>query len=99
MASPGKWQESDVVRCVSQKDPGGCLMEQGLDGRAEDCRQEAQRRGAGSHRDTGGSAGWRGVQQLWVRWRTLAHWEPVTYWVWHWGGEDRPGVLALGAGG
>lgn len=30
------------------------------------------------------------VQQL-CRWRTLAHSEPVTYWVWQWGGEDRPG--------
>lgn len=35
------------------------------------------------------------VQQLWVRWQTLAHLDSVTCW----GGEDRPGVLTLGASG
>lgn len=33
----GLMQENDMVRCVSQKEPGGSLMEQGLDGRAEGC--------------------------------------------------------------
>lgn len=70
----------DVVRCMSQKDPSGCLLEQGLGGRVGGCRQEVQRRCCRKPqrcRWLSGAAGWSGgrVQQPWVRWRILAHLE------------------------
>lgn len=48
-----------MVRCVSWKDPSGCVMEQGQDGRAEDCREDARRK---PRRWLSGATGWRGFR-------------------------------------